>query len=176
MGFHDQNGNYHAFHSSILLSLHSFREADANADVGNAAANGGLLASDTTPIMRGAAGLITQEISWATGNADPLVYHITLPSDFDGRNDVLLDLFGYSGTTDTFSFTVATSWDGGATVTDTATGQKSASLHRAVATIDRADVPDGATTLTILLTPAAHATDTLQLCGGRIRYVARPNS
>jgi hypothetical protein len=177
MGFNDANGNYHAYRASILLSLDDFRECDANGDVGAIAANGGLLASDTTPILRGAASLISQEISWAAGNADPIRCQVALPEDFDGRNDVLVDLWGYSGgTTNAVSFTVASSWDGGATVSDTAIGLASATSHRLTATIAASDIPDGASFVTLLLTPAAHATDTMQLQAARVRHVNRPTS
>ena len=63
MGFHEVNGNYIAFREVLdCTSLHDFRETDANGDVGAITANGGILASDTTPIMRGASGLISQEL------------------------------------------------------------------------------------------------------------------
>lgn len=174
MGYHDQNGFYHEFQATLGLSLHSFREADANADVGNIVANGGILASDSTPIMRGAAGLIAQEISWAASNSDPIVCQVALPADFDGRNDVTLELWVNSGTTDPATFTVASSWDGGATVSDTATdGAKSATTHKITATIDKADIPDGAAFLTLLLTPGAHTTNAIQLQGARLLYTPR---
>jgi hypothetical protein len=178
MGFHNSQGVYFAFRTAILLSLHSFREADANGDVGNIVANGGVLASDTTPIMRGAAGLISQEISWAAGNADPIVAQIALPEDFDGREDVLVDLWVSSGTTDAADFTVATSWDGGATVSDSAsdTSTKSATLHKITARIAAADIPDAASFVTLLLTPAAHATNAIQLHAARLTYVPRVTS
>jgi len=174
MGFHDNNGFYHEHRSPLLISLHSFREADANGDVGAITANGGILASDTTPVMRGASGLIAQELSWATGNADPIVTQIPLPEDFDGRDDVLIDLWVNSGTTDAATFTVATSWDGAATVSDTATdATPSATTHKITARVAAADIPDRATSLTVLLTPAAHATNAIQLRNVRGSYVAR---
>lgn len=174
MGYTDNNGFYHEFQASIPISLHAFREADANGDVGAIAANGGILASDTAPIMRGASGLIAQEISWAASNSDPIVCHLGLPADFDGRNDVTLELWVSSGTTDAATFTVASSWDGGATVSDTATdGAKSATMHKITATIDKADIPDGASFVTLLLTPAAHTTNAVQLHGVRLLYTER---
>lgn len=174
MGFITSKGQYHAFHATLALSLLGFREADASGDVGNAVANGGVLASDTTPILRGAAGGISQEISWATGNVDKLVHEAPLPADFDPDEDVLVDLEVYSGTTDAATFTVATSWNGGATVTDTATdSSKSATRHVITARISAADIPAGATSVTLLLTPAAHATNTIQLCGARLRYAPK---
>lgn len=177
MGFTGRTGTYHAFRELLPLSLHDFRETDANADVGAITANGGILASDTTPIMRGASGLIAQELSWAASNSDPIVAHKSLPEDFDGREDVLVELWVNSGTTDPASFAVATSWDGGATVSDTATdGAKSATTHKITAIISADDIPDGATSLTLLITPAAHTTNAIQLTNVRIGYVPRITS
>lgn len=175
MGITGNNGTYHPFHTCIGLSLHSFRECDVNGDVGAIAANGGILASDTTPIMRGAASLISQEISWATGNADPIVCQIALPTDFDGRDDVLLDLFVSSGTTNVATMAVGSSWDAGATITDSASdaGTLSATQHRIRAVISAVDIPDSANFVTIVLTPPTHATDTVQLHGARLLYLPR---
>ncbi len=160
---------------TLELSLHDFRESDANGDVGAIAANGGILASDTTPIMRGASGLISQEVSWATGNVDPILIQRALPNEFDGSKDVILELWVYSGTTNGASFAVGTSWDGGATVSDSVddSATKSATIHKVTATIDKADVPDSASFVTILLTPPTHATDTIQLVSARLLYRAK---
>jgi hypothetical protein len=171
---HTTAGTYQQFRKPLPLSLHSFREADANGDVGNIVANGGILASDTTPIMRGASGLISQELSWAASNSDPIVCQCCLGEDFDGRDDVLVELWVNSGTTDAATFTVATSWNAGATVSDTATdGAKSATTHRITATISAADIPDGATHVTMLLTPGAHTTNAIQLENVRVSYLPR---
>lgn len=177
MGYTDERGCYHAYHGVLPgLSLHNWREADANADVGAIAANGGILASDTTPIMRGASSLITQEISWAASNSDPIVAQVTLPEDFDGRSEVIFEFWVNSGTTDAVSFTVATSWDGGATVSDTSssdTATKSATTHKVTATVAAADIPDNAAFLTVLLTPGAHTTNAIQLQGVRGLYTQK---
>ena len=156
---------------SIDVSLHSLREVDASGDVGAIAANGGILASDTTPIMRGDANE-SLEISWATGNVDPVQFQITLPKDFDGSEDVTLDLEVYSGSTDAATFTVETSWNGGTQVSDSAddSATKSATPHVVTATIAAADVPDAARRVTVALTPAAHATNTIQIVGVRLNY------
>ncbi len=177
MGYTDERGAYHAFHGTLEgLALHNWREADASADVGAIAANGGILASDTTPIMRGASALIVQEISWAASNSDPIVAQVTLPEDFDGRSDVTLEFWVNSGTTDAVSLTVATSWDGGATVTDTSssdTATKSATTHKVTAVIAATDIPDNAAFLTVLLTPGAHTTNAIQLQGVRGLYTPK---
>jgi len=154
----------------ILLSLHDFREVDANGDVANIAGNGGLLASDTTPIMRGDAAEMS-EIAWASSNNDLIAAHIAIPSDFDGAQDVTVELQVYGGTTDLASFTVETGWDGAALVSDTATdAAASATLRTITATIAAADVPDAPNNLTLILTPAAHTTDATVLAGCKIRY------
>lgn len=152
------------------VDLNSFREVDANSDVGNIAANGGLLASDTTPILRGDAAE-TQEISWATGNVDPLVRHIPLnPAVSGGAISVELDVS--SGTTNAATFTVETGFDGAALVSQSAddAATKSATSHTIIATVTAANVPDGARQMTLVLTPPAHATDTIQLLGCRVSY------
>lgn len=172
---HGMNGKYFAFRSPIPLPLHGFRECDANGDVGAIAANGGTLASDTTPIMRGAAGLISQEISWAAGNVDPIICQVPLPEDFDGKENVQVDLGVYSGTTDAASFVISTSWDGGATKTATASdaATKSATIHTISAVIPASDIPDNATFVTVMLTPPAHATNAIQLTNARMGYLPK---
>lgn len=154
----------------IMFSLHSLREVDANGDVGNAAANGGLLASDTTPILRADAAE-SEEVSWATGNVDAVQLQTALPKNFDGASNVTVELDVYSGTTNAATFTVESSWDGGAKVTDTATDSApSATPQTITATIAAADVPNAAKRVTLTLIPAAHATDTIQLLAVRMYY------
>nr|MBP9826427.1 hypothetical protein [Thermoanaerobaculia bacterium] len=153
----------------VLLSLYDFRKVDASGDVGAIAANGGILASDTTPILRGDTAE-SQEVVWAAGNSDKIAAHVTLPAGFDGAADVTIDLFVRSGgTTDLSSFTVESGWDGAALVSDAATdAAASTTMHKITATIAAADVPAGASVLTLILTPGTHATDTIALCGARV--------
>lgn len=164
---------------ALLLSLNDFREMSSAGDVSNIAANGGLLASDTTPILRGDAAEV-QEISWAAGNADIIGAQFALPPDFDGSADATLELWVYTdnaggGGIDAASFTVETSWDGGALVADTATDAAPAiTSHKITATIAAADIPDGASFLTVMLTPAAHANDPTQLQAARLTFRRKP--
>lgn len=156
----------------IMLDLDAWREVTSAGDVANIAGIGGVLASDTTPILRGDAAE-SGEISWATGNVDPIARSIALPPGFDGTRDVLLDLSVYSGSSDAATFTVETSWDGGALVADSAadTSTKSATRHIITATIAAADIPDTPSHLTIALTPTnAHATNAYQIVMSRIRH------
>ncbi len=169
----DAQGNFHAFLATIALSLVNFRESTAG-DVGNIAANGGLLASDTTPVLSGTGATVSQEVLWAAGNTDQILIDIALPEDFDGRDDALLELWVASGTTNLASFAVATSWDGGADVADTATDPaQSATVHKITARIAASDIPDRPSFVTVALTPAAHATDAIKLKAARIRYFNR---
>lgn len=156
---------------ALLIPLYAFREVSATGDVGNIAANGGVLASDTTPVQRGDANN-SAEIFWATGNADPIGYSTSLPPDLDDTANVLLELEVSSGTTNEATIDVATSWDGGAEVTDSASdsGTNSATPHTVTATVAAADVPASAKRLTIRLTPPTHATDTISLYSARILY------
>jgi len=170
---HDSRGVYYAAPSPIRLSLNDFREVDASSDVGAIAANGGILASDTTPILRGDAAE-TQEISWAASNSDPIAAQVALPVDFNGADDVGIELQVNSGTTDPATFTVETGWDSGALVSDSATdGAKSATTHKITGTIAAADIPDNAEYLTIVLTPGAHTTNAIQLKSVRLTYVPK---
>lgn len=177
MGFHDNAGNYHAFRGSVPISLYDWREVDANGDVGDATANGGLLASDTTPILRGATTTERQEISWATGDEDPIACHLPLPPDFSAGDDVLIELDVSSGTTDAASFVVQTGWQGSssAPVSDTADDSEtlSASEHRITVRIAHADIPAGARHVTVQLTPPAHATNAIQLHNAELTFVRK---
>jgi hypothetical protein len=154
----------------IPLKLTDFREVSSGGDVGAIAAIGGVLASDTTPILRADAAE-SMEIAWAASNSDIIGIHTTLPSDFDGTGAVTVDLWVYGGTTDVATFTVETGWDAGALVTDTATDAvASATLRKLTATIAAADIPNTARLLSLYLTPAAHTTDATVLRGACINY------
>lgn len=154
----------------IPIYLGDLRETDANGNVGNIAANGGILASDTTPVL--SASSKSWILTWATGNADVVAVQIELPPDFDGTGDAKLDLEVASGTTNAASFNLQTAWDGGAAVSDDAddAATKSATVHKVQITIDKSDIPDSARRVTLLLTPPAHATDTIILAGLRLNY------
>lgn len=164
-----------AHYGCIALSLYDFREVTSGGDVGNIVANGGVLASDTTPILRGDAAE-SQEIAWAAANQDIIAAHVTLPPDFDGAQDVLVDLFVLTdnsggGGIEAATFTVETGWDGGALVSDAATDSTPAvTLHKVTATVAAADVPDAPSVLTLMLTPGVHANDPISLLGARILY------
>lgn len=156
----------------VPIQLSAFREVSATGDVGDAAAIGGVLASDTTPILLGLATTNDWSIQWATTEVDPIGCSFMLPPDFDGTANATLDLVVASGSSDAATFAVYTSWDGGAEVTDSAddSGTKSATAHTISATIAAADIPDVPKRVTFRLTPGAHATNAINLLGARLTY------
>jgi hypothetical protein len=174
MGFHSSQGVYSAFRKTVALSLNDFRVTTATGDVGDTTANGGVLSSNTAPVLSGTASTVSQQISWATGSVPQILTQISLPEDFDGRDNVLIDLWVNSGTTDAATFTVLTNWNGAAAdVSDTAddAATKSATTHKITAVVSAADIPDSASFVSIALTPAAHATNAIQLVAARLTYV-----
>lgn len=158
-------------YGTILLRLRDFHEVDANGDVGNLAdTGGGQLAGDSTPIYRGDAAE-SGEIVWAASNNDIIALSTSLPDDIDDTRDFYVDLTVASGgTANAASFTVETGWDGGALVSDTATGAAATADQDITATVAAADVPASPKRLTLMLTPTAHTTDTKILKRARLRY------
>ncbi|MFH2098180.1 MAG: hypothetical protein ABIJ95_01625, partial [Pseudomonadota bacterium] len=75
------------------------------------------------------------------------------------------------GTTNAVGFTVD-SWfnEGDTKVTDTSGTNQTATWAEKTATIAAADVPAGAQTMTVSLTPVAHTTDTLALSAAWLEY------
>jgi hypothetical protein len=72
------------------------------------------------------------------------------------------------------TFSVLTSWDGGAQVTDTATDSvPSETFHKITAVISAADIPDAASFLNIQLVPGTHANDPVRLAHVEVKFVPR---
>lgn len=164
---------YDAVVGFIPIPLHSLRET-TNFDVSNIAANGGILASDTTPIMD-AINVATdgcQRILWASSNNDQVVFQAPLPPYIDTTADLVIHMRIVSGgTTDAVGFTFASFFNEADTsVADTSGTNQTTTYAEVVATIAAADIPSGAQTLTCGLTPVAHTTDTLAMSSIWIEY------
>lgn len=157
----------------IPISLTSLREV-ATMAVGNSAANGGVLASDTTPILQPINGATDgcQELVWAASNNDVVMFQVPLPPDLDDTADLILHTrIRSSGTTDAVGFTVTSYFNEGDTaVSDTSETNQTNTWAEKITTIAAADVPSGAQTLTVSLTPAAHTTDTMQMSALWLEY------
>ena len=161
-------GNIMVYESTqrfIPLSLVNAREVSSG-DPGNIAANGGILASDTTPILDAADGGTDNmlRIVWAATNVDVIALSTALPPDFNPGADLVFHYRATTGgATDDFKFTLE-SWfnEGDTTVTDASAANlsKNGTFAEGTATIAAADIPAGAQTLTINLAPAAHGNDT----------------
>ena len=159
--------------SFIGIPLNTFRET-SSFDVGAITVNGGILASDTTPVLDAINGATDgcQRLLWASSNNDQVVTAIPLPPDLDPAKDVVLHARIVSGgTTNAVGFTVDTFWnEADSKITDT-TGTNQTTTHAEVtATIAAADIPAGAQTLTIGLTPVAHTNDSMAMTACWLEY------
>ena len=159
----------------IPISLMTFRET-TNFDVGNIVANGGVLASDTTPLLEAinAATDGCQRISWASGDVTQIMTQISLPPNLDEAKDPVLHVrIASEGTTDAVGFTVDTFFNEADTkVVDTTATNQTVTYLEKTATIGASDVPSNSQVLTIGLTPVAHTTDAMYLTGAWLEYAA----
>jgi hypothetical protein len=154
----------------IQIPLTSFRVVDANNLVGAIAAAGGVLASDSAPVL--AATSKAQTITWATGSVPPISTQVAIPADFDNSGNASLDLVVSSGTTDAASISVQAIWDQAAAVTYAAddSAMKSATAHKVSVAFLAADMPAQPLLLGVMLTPPTHATNAIKLWGCRLNY------
>ena len=162
--------------SFIGIPINVWREA-TNFDVGAIAANGGILASDTTPILEAinAATDGCQRISWANANNDQIVTSIPLPPDIDTSKALILHTrIASISTNDAVGFTVDTFFNEGDTkVVDTSATNQTATFGEKLTTIAAADIPTTAQTMTIGLTPVAHTTDYMYLTATWLEYTRK---
>lgn len=153
-----------------LLPL--LREITAG-DIPNAAAIGGILAKDTTPILEISSNAL--RLAWAASNSDVVGCAIISPPDLDKAQSVTLKIRAkMAGTTDTPTLTVAFHEDGGSDL-----GGATAALSDAFAEVSRsmtvtADPPVGTyKPWLITITPGAHTTDALYITGAWIEYTRK---
>lgn len=158
----------------IPIPLTSLRECSDLA-VGNTAANGGVLASDTTPVLGPAVASPLdgcQVVYWAASNNDAVMFQVPLPPDLNEAKDLVLHMrIKSAGTTNAVGFTSKAYFNEGDTVVeDTGQTNQTATWAEKTLTIAAADVPAGAQTLTMQLTPAAHTTDIMYLSALWLEY------
>ena len=164
----------------IPLPLTGWREvADASGDVGNNAASGGVLASDTTPIMSshttGSGTYISQKIHWAASNSDPIIMQIPLPGDFDESVGVVFQArIGNDGITDDIEPVIAIQFNEYATIADETSDGLDATSDTTYGaynvTFAASDATTDSESLTIMITPNAHTTNALYMSSARLRY------
>lgn len=164
----------------IPIPLLSVRET-TNFDVSNIAANGGVLASDTGPVLEAinAATDGCQRISWIATNVDQVVFQTPMPPDLDSSSTnahiVVHIRAAMSDTNNTPDITVDSFFNESDTkLVDTISAITGTSYAEYTGTIAEADIPDsGIQTLTVGLTPAAHANDALYITAIWIEYTRK---
>jgi hypothetical protein len=163
----------------INVPLTSFRELAAGVGI-NAAGNGGILATDTSPIYTNIGDGDAARIAWPAGNADQIQAQLNLPPDIDltknlvvhmlcskdanVNNAVHMDGEAYFGESDADCFPAAAA----ANLLIQAKGEYTA-------TILAADLPATQTdfNMTLVLMPEAHAGDAVYLHGVWLEYTKK---
>jgi hypothetical protein len=164
----------------IALPLTAWREVVSN-DIGVAAdaaarGSGSILATDTTPTLELVNGDTDSQIRvlWATGNTDALTTQITLPPDLDRTADIVFNArVVMSGTDDTPVLDLDTFFDEGDTKVEDQSAAFDENVVNVTITIAAADIPDTATTMSVELTPSAHATDTIAMYATWLTYTKK---
>lgn len=133
----------------------------------------GSLGNGTTPTLDLAngdtdSGLI---ITWTSGNTDAIIFQTPLPPDFDPSSDLVLHLRAKSGgSTDTPAIAADTYFNEGDTKVEDSSGNVSSSVQELTITVAAADIPSGAQTVTMELTPGGHSSDDLILSALWLEY------
>jgi hypothetical protein len=174
--------HYNAMRTSVTygtidLPITSWREVDASGDVGDATADGGVLRSDTTPILKshttGTYKALT--VQWAASNSDPIATQRALPADFSSSGDlVFLGRFGNNGSTDSVQPTISVYFNeylAKVDVTGDAIDVTADTIYQTyTATIDADDITTDVSSITVIITPAAHTTNTQLMSSAQLRY------
>lgn len=157
----------------INIPLALLREV-ASDDIDVDTNHGGLLTKDSTPILEYINGDTDSciRVNWASSNNDPVVFQVPIPPDLDASEDVTLHVrIASGGTTNAVGFDIDSYFEEADTkVSDATTTNQTTVYLEKIATIANADVPAGAQTLTIEMTPVAHTTDIMALTSLWVTY------
>lgn len=133
----------------------------------------GFLGPSTTPVLDMANGDTDSglTITWAAENVDPVLVQTPLPPDLDVTADLVLHLRAkMGGGTDTPTIAADTYFNEGDTKVEDVTGALGSTVAELTVTIAAADIPAGAQTVTVELTPGTHDNDTIVLSGTWFEY------
>ena len=123
---------------------------------------GSLLCANTTPTLTAINGVTDNafRLTWTTSNQDPVAFQTAIPPNIDVAADMVLHVrAAMEGVTDTPTIALATYFNEGDTAVADATGAVTGTSYAEyTATIAASDVPAGSQTMTVRLTPGAHAT------------------
>ena len=153
----------------IPIPLCNLLEGDATNVVG-------YLKADTTPVLDMASGDTDSGlvVTWAASNSDPVLFQVPLPPDLNVGADLVIHLRAKSGgATDTPIIASDAYINEGDTKVEDVSGALGAAVAELTITIAAADIPAGAQTLTVELTPGAHTTDTVVLSGLWIEHTGQ---
>lgn len=127
----------------------------------------------TTPVLDMASGDSDSGllVTWVASNNDAVLFQVPLPPDLDVAKDLVLHFRAKSGgATDTPTIASDAYFNEGDTKVEDASSALGAAFAENTITIDAGDIPAGAQTLTVELTPGAHTTDTVVLSALWIEY------
>lgn len=128
----------------------------------------------TTPVLDMANGDTDSAftVTWAATNSDPVLFQTSLPPGLDIAQDLLIKFrAAMGGATDTPVVSADTYFNEGDTkVEDDSGAVTGTSYAEYTITIAAADIPSGAQTITVELTPGAHTTDTLIITSIQIEW------
>ena len=143
----------------IPVSLESLIETDGT----NLVARLGI---GTTPVLDMAGGDADSslEVNWVASNNDAVLFQVSLPPSLDVAADLVIHFRAKSGgATDTPTIASDAFFNEGDTKIEDVSSALGAAFAENTITIDAGDIPAGAQTLTVELTPGAHTTDTVVL-------------
>lgn len=160
----------------IQLPLVQAREITTN-DIPNATGNGGLLASDTTPILARVNGATDKKLrlNWAASNSDAIQWDVSFPPDLDDTANIVIHILAaMAGATDTPTLAVNYFEGLGDTNaggnTGAVTGTTIAEYTRTITAANVGAYPVGAS---IEIVPAAHTTDALYIYNVWLEYTRK---
>lgn len=150
----------------INIPLFTLIEGDATNTVA-------ALGPATTPVLDMANGDTDSGIvvTWEASNSDPVLFQTALPPNLDVSADIVVHLRAkMGGSTDTPTIASDAYFNEGDTKVEDVTAALGSTYAEKTITIAAADVPAGAQTLTVELTPGAHTTDTVVISAIWIEY------
>ena len=135
----------------------------------------GYLGPATTPVLDMLNGDTDSALSitWAAADVTAIAMQVALPPNLDVASDLVLHFRGkMGGATDTPTIASDTYFNEGDTKVEDASAAMGAAYAENVITIAAADIPAGAQSVTVELTPGAHGTDTLILTAFWLEHTA----
>lgn len=110
---------------------------------------------------------------WAAASVVPIVTQVPLPPNLDVASDIVLHMWlGKDADANTVTLASDAYFNVGDTKVEDVTATIAQTAAEVIITIAAADIPAGAQTLTIELTPSAHAGDALYMWSSSLEYTA----